>query len=293
MRVITTGPPKCGTTALRACVQKLGFTMVPGALIYGEWKRHADWVEQNRSSLPKSIVKEHIVRRQPEDAYKALQDGYMLHGHIPAPTPLDIPTIVILRDPRAAMVSWFRAKQASKQGIYDKEPSEHSYLRYSKWLKRAGALRAASYIRPIIDSWVDESPRSNLLIIDYETFFTQETMQLIADFLGADPIDPKKLYGKGAKFSGKPTDIRQWYSSVTLKRFDQVWKKAKDNAKGLRAFKEGDTDIRDNFQLKLDQKLKSEGARRVKSLSRESSSSDRIDPTQSSNVDLRVWKPTS
>lgn len=249
MRLITTGPPKCGTTALRSVVMRLGFKRVPGALIYGEWKRHEDWVEATRGNLSKEVVKRNIIRRKPEDAYKALQEGYVLHGHIPAPTPLDVPTIVILREPRAAMVSWFRAKLASKRQIYELNPSEGSLRRYRAWLRKPGGLRAASYIRTIMDSWEDEPARANLLIVRYEEFFTKKTMHLIANFVGKPPIDMATIYGRGAKFSGRPTDVKEWYTDEILERFDRVWELAEDNAEGLRDFEEGDDDLEDQFQI--------------------------------------------
>lgn len=182
-------------------------------------------MEADRNTLSKEVVKEHIITRTEEEAYAALIDGCVLHGHIPPPTPLDIPTIVILRDPRAAMVSWFRAKLQSKTGIMPSTPDERQKALFKKWIKRSGQ-RAANYIRPIHDGWLVEPPRDTLLIVRYETFFTEETMQLIADFTGKEALDPNEIYGQGRKYSGLPSTTSDWYDDNTEKRFIKTWGKA-------------------------------------------------------------------
>lgn len=222
VRIVTTGPPKCGTTALRTLVRLHGFKPVPGAIIYGIWKRHARWIEE-ASSVDKEIVKENIRNMPVEAAWAALEDGMTLHGHIPPPVPIDIPCIVILRDPRVAMVSWFRAKMESKQHIRVWEPDDMVRALFRKWMKKS-AQRATNYIRPIYDGWLAEAPRDTLLIVWYEDLFTDKTMQLIADFIGKEPIDWRDLYGSSTKFSGKPTsNVNAWYDNISNKRFNFCW----------------------------------------------------------------------
>ncbi len=220
--LITTGPPKCGTTALRRLSIEMGYKQLPGALVYGEWKRHTAWAEKKKR-LPKWVVNQHIVRLSADMAYKALSEGWALHGHIPPPTPHHIPTIVILRDPRAALVSWFRAKQKSKAGLIRAKPDQGARRSFRRWLTRTGGQRAADYIRPIYDGWLAEEPRDTLLIVWYEDFFTEATMQLIANFTGRSVIDPLTIYGTGSKFTGRPTEVEKWYDAVAQAHFDNIW----------------------------------------------------------------------
>lgn len=233
MKLITTGPPKCGTTALKNLIKLHGFEMLPGAVIYDIWKRHTPWVE-NQKGLDKEIVKQNIRNMPPEAAYKALTDGLTLHGHIPPPTPLDIPTIVILREPRAAMVSWFRAKMSSKRDLDVRTPNPVVLGMFRKWMKKS-AQRATDYIRPIYDGWQAEEARDTLLIIWYEDLFTDEAMQSIADFIGRDPIDWRDLYGRGSKFSGQPTVLDGWYDDISEARFQTCWENSDVQSLGVQS----------------------------------------------------------
>ncbi len=224
MRLIATGPPKSGTSALKAIVIKSGFNPLPGGLIFDEWKRHEEWVEDAKF-VTKDIVKENIVTMLPEEAYAALRDGRSLHGHIAPPVPPDIPVLVIVRDPRAAMVSWFRAKEQGKFGFIWKYPDQSAVRRFRKFMKHRG-VRAAAYIRPIYDGWLSEPPRDNLLIVRYEKLFTKETLQLISSFTGGPLVRKKDVYGIGSKFTGFPNDSQGWYDEEVDDRFKYCWEQA-------------------------------------------------------------------
>lgn len=225
MRLITTGPPKSGTSALKLISIKSGFKPLPGGLIFDEWKRYPDWIENADYVVPKRITRQHIVSMLPQEAYAALTDGRSLHGHIPPPVPPEIPTIVVLRDPRAAMVSWFRAKQMSKFNVAWQYPDQSAVRQFRKFMKHRG-VRAAAYIRPIYDGWLAEPPRDTLLIVHYETLFKLETLQLIASFTGGPLVKREDVYGKGAKFTGLPNDSQGWYDPDVEERFQMCWEKA-------------------------------------------------------------------
>jgi len=221
MRLITVGPPKCGTTALRRIAILSGFAPVPGAIIYGEWKRHTPEVEASKT-VPKYLAKQRLVSMEPKEAFAQLSEGMFLHGHFLPPTPKKIKTIVILRQPRAAMVSWFRAKQVSKHRRIHNAPTRQARADYKKWIKKSG-WKAADYIKPIWEAWTLEKPRDTLLKVHYETLFEIQTLQLIADFLETDPVSLNKLYGKGTKFSGAPTQFENWYDDELEARFLKTW----------------------------------------------------------------------
>ena len=226
MRLITTGPPKSGTSLLRHTVTAMGYHLMPGAVIFDEWKRHESWVEENREDIPKAIVEQNIIRMSAARAYDALKEGWVLHGHIPPPTPPKIPTIVILREPRAAMVSWFRAKAKTKRGMTVTKPHAGDVRLFKRWLKTGQAKRACRYIKPIHDGWLATPRRKTLLIVRYETFFTDQNVQLIANFVGSDPIPLTSLYGQGSKYTGLPTEWQRWYDVEAEQKFRHIWERA-------------------------------------------------------------------
>lgn len=229
MRLITGGPPKSGTTLLKRTIQAAGFNPLPGAIINSYWKRHADWVEnKTRRHATKDQVKATIRQEPIDQAWQALldaPDGSFLHGHLGPHELHDVPTVIILRDPRAAMVSFFRAKMQSKANVLIRTPSKRAIHRYVKWLdkRKSGGGRAMRYVKPIYERWRTEPPRDTLLIVHYETFF-DDGLQLIADFTGTQPVPKDAVYGRGSKWSGLPSAIPDWYSHDEVRdAFDRCW----------------------------------------------------------------------
>jgi hypothetical protein len=227
--LITTGPPKSGTSALRIILRRMGgLEQLPGALIYGAWKRHEDWIEQATGHVPKADVVKGSYSLPAEAAYAALTEGKWLHGHIPPPTPISVPTVAILRDPRAATISWFRAKQASKAKRKAEPTREYARI-YRAWLRKGGGQRACDYIRPIYDGWLAEEPRDTLLIVRFEELFTAATLQALADFTGQDPVTREQVWNEGSKATGSPTRWEDWFRFEGVEdAFNEAWVSAAD-----------------------------------------------------------------
>ena len=207
VRLIATGAPKSGTTALTILIETgFGIPRSRGAL--GQRAGVGDvWI-----TLDEGVCDGKLVRPLAEGLAQ-MKEGEMMQAHI-APRPeLDgYKVIAILRDPRDNVVSWFRAKRGN-------EPPN---------AKRRQALRRFVERDQRLMPWIKSMRRwqrhPNALVVQYDSLFAPETVARIAAFLDRPTINADHLYGTGPTWSGAPSDWREWFDAGTVQLFESKWK---------------------------------------------------------------------
>lgn len=229
MGIIATGPPKAGTSALRRLLEEMGLPRVNGSLIYERWHRHPDWVyEEGPNRLFEMTREEQREIRFYVPRYEALAqlkpDGF-IHGHVP-PFETEHRFIVILRDPKANIISWYRAKREKRR--VDQPPDDTSKFHFRRWVLKGGPIRALGFIKPIYvpwasDMWIDDP---KVLVVRYEELRWPETIDRIAQFVDKKAPSLESWWGDSSKWTGRPSQISEWFDQPTDKLFNQLWDEA-------------------------------------------------------------------